>query len=59
MISTVILEALVPSWWEIKVAVATTVFVVLAYWYFNEEPATEVGADGSEDDRSLAGKVAC
>ncbi|KAB1213211.1 hypothetical protein CJ030_MR5G022388 [Morella rubra] len=28
------LDILVPSWWEIKVTVAASVFVVFAYWFF-------------------------
>ncbi|KAI6693681.1 hypothetical protein NL676_021391 [Syzygium grande] len=51
VMETAILEILVPSWWEVKVTVATSVFVTLAYWFFT------YGADGSgggaEPDRSL------
>ncbi|KAK4566382.1 hypothetical protein RGQ29_002580 [Quercus rubra] len=28
------MEFLVPSWWEIKVTVAASVFVIVAYWFF-------------------------
>jgi hypothetical protein len=28
------LDILVPSWWEIKVTVAASLFVIVAYWFF-------------------------
>ncbi|XP_022733669.1 BAG-associated GRAM protein 1-like isoform X2 [Durio zibethinus] len=44
-----VVEYLVPSWWEIKVAVAASVFVIVSYWLF-----TFRGGDGGGDggDRS-------
>ena len=36
-----VVEYLVPSWWEIKVAVAASVFVIVSYWFF-----TFQGGDG-------------
>ncbi|XVE80910.1 hypothetical protein DITRI_Ditri15bG0019100 [Diplodiscus trichospermus] len=49
MIETAVaLEYLVPSWWEIKVAVAASVFVIVSYWFF-----TFQGGDGcAGGDRS-------
>lgn len=45
MIETVILDALVPSWWEIKVTVAASAFVIVAYWYFAYATGCRVGSD--------------
>ncbi|XWS09426.1 hypothetical protein CRYUN_Cryun40dG0083700 [Craigia yunnanensis] len=43
-----VVEYLVPSWWEIKVAVAASVFVIFSYWFF-----TFQGGDGDDvGDRS-------
>ncbi|XP_022761522.1 BAG-associated GRAM protein 1-like isoform X2 [Durio zibethinus] len=48
MIETAVLvEYLVPSWWEIKVAVAASLFVIVSYWFF-----TFQGGDGGGADRS-------
>ncbi|PHT95621.1 hypothetical protein T459_03503 [Capsicum annuum] len=43
MIVETALEVLVPSWWEVKITVAATVFVVISYWFF---------AFGGDDDDS-------
>lgn len=40
-------DFLLPSWWEVKVSVATTLFVVAAYWFFT----SHIGK--MDDDRSL------
>lgn len=48
MIETVSFEFLVPSWWEIKVTVSASLFVILSYWYFTYK----VSRDG-DGDRSL------
>ena len=29
------MEILVPSWWEVKVTVAASLFVIFAYWFFS------------------------
>ncbi|GLT91575.1 hypothetical protein SLE2022_094560 [Rubroshorea leprosula] len=45
-------ECLVPSWWEVKVTVAASVFVILSYWFF-----TYGGGDrGCGGDRSQLGE---
>ncbi|XP_023875484.1 BAG-associated GRAM protein 1 isoform X4 [Quercus suber] len=41
------MEFLVPSWWEIKVTVAASVFVIVAYWFFTYRTEEFIG------DRSL------
>lgn len=33
MIETAV-EFLLPSWWEVKVSVAASLFVIVAYWFF-------------------------
>lgn len=43
------MEFLVPSWWEIKVTVAASVFVIVAYWFFTYR-TEEFAADGSLGD---------
>ncbi|XVF37577.1 hypothetical protein REPUB_Repub20aG0021300 [Reevesia pubescens] len=49
MIETaVVLEYLVPSWWEIKVAVAASVFVIVSYWFFTFQGGDGVGGDRSQ-----------
>lgn len=40
-------DFLLPSWWEVKVSVATTLFVVAAYWFFTSN------SGNTDDDRSL------
>ncbi|KAG4156655.1 hypothetical protein ERO13_D02G010000v2 [Gossypium hirsutum] len=48
MIETgVVVDYLVPSWWEVKVAVAASVFVIVSYWFFALQ-----GKDGDGGDRS-------
>ncbi|KAI4342821.1 hypothetical protein MLD38_027395 [Melastoma candidum] len=48
VIESLIVQVLLPSWWEIKVSVAASLFVIAAYWFFT------YGADGErESDRSL------
>ncbi|KAG8499954.1 hypothetical protein CXB51_006545 [Gossypium anomalum] len=48
MIETaVVVDYLVPSWWEVKVAVAASVFVIVSYWFFALQ-----GKDGAGGDRS-------
>nr|XP_016484393.1 PREDICTED: BAG-associated GRAM protein 1-like [Nicotiana tabacum] len=34
MIVEAALEVLVPSWWEVKVTVAATAFIIISYWCF-------------------------
>lgn len=49
MIETaLVVEYLVPSWWEIKVAVAASLFVIVSYWFF----AFQGGDGGGGGDRS-------
>ncbi|TYI91705.1 hypothetical protein E1A91_D02G012800v1 [Gossypium mustelinum] len=43
----VVVDYLVPSWWEVKVAVAASVFVIVSYWFFALQ-----GKDGDGGDRS-------
>ncbi|KAL5574743.1 hypothetical protein UlMin_016442 [Ulmus minor] len=45
MIDVALLDFLVPSWWEIEVTVAASVFVIFAYWFF----AYRGGGDGDGD----------
>lgn len=52
MIETAVLDVLLPSWWEVKVTVAASVFVIGAYWYFTYGAGR--GEAGSDADRSLA-----
>lgn len=52
MIETAILAVLLPSWWEIKVTVAASMFVILAYWYFTY--GTDRGEAGPDADQSLS-----
>lgn len=52
MIETEILDVLLPSWWEIKVTVAASVFVIVAYWYFTY--GTDRGEAAFDADRSLS-----
>lgn len=48
MIETaVVVDYLVPSWWEVKVAVAASVFVIVSYCFFALQ-----GKDGDGGDRS-------
>ncbi|KAM6586131.1 hypothetical protein CsatB_013133 [Cannabis sativa] len=46
MIETVLIDFFVPSWWEIKVTVAASLFVIFAYWFFSRRPG---GANGDAD----------
>ncbi|XWS13127.1 hypothetical protein CRYUN_Cryun36dG0011100 [Craigia yunnanensis] len=49
MIETaMVVEYLVPSWWEIIVAVAASVFVIVSYWFFTFQG----GDDGGVGDQS-------
>ncbi|KAK4349324.1 hypothetical protein RND71_032079 [Anisodus tanguticus] len=34
MIVETALEVLVPSWWEVKVTVAATAFIIISFWFF-------------------------
>ena len=58
MIDVALLDFLVPSWWEIEVTVAASVFVIFAYWFF----AYRGGGDGDGDrlvtDNSAASGIA-
>ncbi|KAK8682536.1 hypothetical protein V6N13_054921 [Hibiscus sabdariffa] len=46
MIETaVVVEYLFPSWWEIKVAVAASVFVIVSYWFFALQGGDDDGGD--------------
>ncbi|KAL5576284.1 hypothetical protein UlMin_017983 [Ulmus minor] len=58
MIDVAFLDFLVPSWWEIEVTVAASVFVIFAYWFF----AYRGGGDGDGDrlvlDNSAASGIA-
>ncbi|MDV3166785.1 MAG: hypothetical protein Q8807_04080 ['Waltheria sp.' little leaf phytoplasma] len=45
----VVAEYLVPSWWEIKVAMAAAVFVIVSYWFFASQGGDGGGGGG---DRS-------
>ncbi|KAK4803417.1 hypothetical protein SAY86_003234 [Trapa natans] len=56
MIETAILDVLLPSWWEVKVTVAASVFVILAYWYFTY--GADRGEAGPDADHSLSGDSA-
>ncbi|XP_060179213.1 BAG-associated GRAM protein 1-like isoform X2 [Lycium barbarum] len=51
MIVETALEVLVPSWWEVKITVAATAFVIISYCFFN------LGGDGNgggaDDDSSV------
>ncbi|KAK8703518.1 hypothetical protein V6N13_047174 [Hibiscus sabdariffa] len=49
MIETaVVVEYLFPSWWEIKVAVAASVFVIVSYWFFALQGGDDDGGDRSQ-----------
>ncbi|XVF29575.1 hypothetical protein REPUB_Repub15cG0132900 [Reevesia pubescens] len=49
MIETaVVVEYLVPTWWEIKVAVVTSVFVIVSYWFFTFQGGYGGGRDRSQ-----------
>ncbi|XP_062090086.1 BAG-associated GRAM protein 1 isoform X2 [Humulus lupulus] len=50
MVEKVLLDFFVPSWWETKVTVAASLFVILAYWFFSRRP----GANGDADSTSSA-----
>ncbi|POO02029.1 C2- GRAM domain containing protein [Trema orientale] len=39
VIESMFLDFLIPSWWEIKVSVGASVFVIFAYWFFAHRPA--------------------
>lgn len=56
MIEAAILDVLLPSWWEVKVTVTASVFVIGAYWYFTY--GTGRGEAGSDADHSLADNYA-
>lgn len=43
MIPTAV-EVLVPSWWEVKVTVAASLFVIFAYWFFSNK-TDDLGLD--------------
>ncbi|XP_031260270.1 BAG-associated GRAM protein 1 [Pistacia vera] len=51
MIETAV-EVLVPSWWEVKVTVAASLFVIFAYWFFSNK-AEDFGLD-----RTLGAEIA-
>ncbi|KAE8714470.1 C2 and GRAM domain-containing protein [Hibiscus syriacus] len=49
MIETAVLvDYLVPSWWEIKVAVAASLFVIVSYWFFALQSEDGEGGDRSQ-----------
>ncbi|KAJ0035141.1 hypothetical protein Pint_26140 [Pistacia integerrima] len=51
MIETAV-EVLVPSWWEVKVTVAASLFVIFAYWFFSNK------TDDFGLDRTLGAEIA-
>lgn len=42
-------EVLMPSWWEVQVTMAASVFVIVAYWFFSFKGR---GVDRSQLDNS-------
>lgn len=50
MVVDTAMEFLVPSWWEVQVTLAATVFMVVAYWFFSLD-GDGCGCGG--DDRAL------
>lgn len=45
-----VLEFMVPSWWEVQVTMAASVFVIVAYWFFTYRGG---GVDGGFDRSQL------
>ncbi|KAG5589622.1 hypothetical protein H5410_040136 [Solanum commersonii] len=52
MIVETALEVLVPSWWEVKVTVAATAFVIISYWFFAIGGDANAGGRVAVDDDS-------
>ncbi|XP_015083492.1 BAG-associated GRAM protein 1-like isoform X1 [Solanum pennellii] len=52
MIVETALEVLVPSWWEVKVTVAATAFVIISYWFFAAGGDANAGGRVAVDDDS-------
>lgn len=52
MIVETALEVLVPSWWEVKVTVAATAFVIISYWFFAFGGDANAGGRVAVDDDS-------
>lgn len=46
MITETSIDFLLPSWWEVEVSVAASVFVIAAYWFFTYD------GDAAASDRS-------
>ncbi|KAG6726819.1 hypothetical protein I3842_02G098600 [Carya illinoinensis] len=46
------LDIFVPSWWEIKVTVAASVFVIVAYWFFTYRSGDVDGDEALVDGNS-------
>lgn len=42
-------EVLVPSWWEIEVTLAASLFVIFAYWFFSFKSGYEVFENSSNN----------
>jgi hypothetical protein len=45
------MDILVPSWWEIQVTVAASLFVIVAYWFFTYRSG-DVDVDRQRLDRN-------
>ena len=54
VIEAFLLDFLVPSWWEIKVTVAASAFVIFSYWFFSHKAC----ANGDGDSAAASGVAA-
>ncbi|KAH7547599.1 hypothetical protein FEM48_Zijuj01G0326800 [Ziziphus jujuba var. spinosa] len=55
MIDAMLLDILVPSWWEIKVTVAASIFVIFAFWFFAYRGVADGYGDRSLDNSGASG----
>ncbi|XP_076887251.1 BAG-associated GRAM protein 1-like [Bidens hawaiensis] len=50
---TTSIDFLVPSWWEVEVSVAASLFVIAAYWFFTYDSHTAAGDRSMFDNASI------
>ncbi|KAK1426397.1 hypothetical protein QVD17_15068 [Tagetes erecta] len=53
MITETSIDFLLPSWWEVEVSVAASVFVIAAYWFFTYDGDTGAGDRSGFDNSSV------
>ncbi|CAK9179363.1 unnamed protein product [Ilex paraguariensis] len=50
MIIDTALEFLVPSWWEVQVTIAASLFVIAAYWFFTYDVVVDRPVNDHSED---------